>query len=86
MKEVRRVSLLYGCFYEQVSAQLFHCRWFRHAALVLSVCHVYWPGLTGSGPCATPAKIEERQSVCVGNIHKLMQVRLQVRPVGKRKM
>ena len=78
-------------------AQLFHCRWFRHAALVcISVegmprlIGLVWQGsgrgLAGSGPCATPAKIEERQSVCAGNIHKLMQVRLQVRPVGKRKM
>ena len=39
------------------------------------VCHVYWPGVTGTGPCATPAKIEERQSGQTGKNHKLMQVR-----------
>ena len=45
-------------------------------------CHVYWPGLAGSDPCATPAKIEERQSVCAGNIHKLMQVRRRYGQLG----
>lgn len=52
-----------------------HCRWFRHAALALAVCHVHWPCDLASAPCATPAKIEERQSGQAGNIHQLMQVR-----------
>ena len=45
--------LEYGCFIEQVYAQLFHCRWFRHAALVEKRIATFI-GLVSQGPAHAP--------------------------------
>ena len=56
MKEVKglyRRSKVDGCFIEQVLRPAFHCRWFRHAALVEKGIATFI-GLISQGPAHAP--------------------------------